>query len=425
MPEIEHWIPPDTTRTLTLHTTPGAFCRMQSPDQRQEDAAEERPDVVADQDGTVRVYVRGKPGFKEQTITLKCSPEDGDDELLQVALHEADETTPAESILPSVGAERELSRDTSIWRARADFDPFTADPGQLEELGYPPRPDRDKRREEFATWSQLVSAAVDRPQRDAPMRTRSFPGSRKLRVTPPAKIAELLDITTSPNWGGVGYTAASGTFTSAVGIWRIPSTDNDQDDDTQISHWVGIDGFNEPDVIQAGFTSTCKGLGGVNGSTVQAWYEWFPDGSVPVDLAAGPGEQVYARVAVTPDGKSADFFLINGRGESKRTTGVARPGSLPAAGNLDQAEWIVERPGWKTKDPNKYLHWPVPIFSPVEFTTTMAVDDANSKTYSNDSPHRRIFLTNLPKTLLLAYASIDSVSSSSVTYNRQGASETF
>jgi len=63
-----------------------------------------------------------------------------------------------------------------------------------------------------------------------------------------------------------------------------------QGDHSEAAFWVGIDGFNESNLCQAGVDLNVGTDGGVS---YQAWYEWLPENIIYIDsgsFAVNPGD---------------------------------------------------------------------------------------------------------------------------------------
>ena len=194
------------------------------------------------------------------------------------------------------------------------------------------------------------------------------------RLTPPRKVAETAY--TSNNWAG---STIPGTWTDAVGIWRVPTvgipeTPAGTDGGWDSSSWVGIDGtYGSNDVLQAGVQQSVAGDGS---TTYVAWYEWFApkvDGSpgyifqTNIDnLEIQPGDEVFAGVHYR-DGKGLVMFGNVDRGHYFSIEIDPPPGASMSGNSV---EWIMEAPN--TGEPGTSL----PGFSPVVFSAATATPAA-------------------------------------------------
>jgi hypothetical protein len=132
------------------------------------------------------------------------------------------------------------------------------------------------------------------------------------------------------NWSG--YAVAGGPYTSVSGRWVVPSVSRTHRQ-SYASTWVGIDGFGNSSLIQAGTAEDWYG----GSDHYHAWWEILPASETAIDMAVSPGDVV--SVAITQ--VSAGTFTISladlTRNESFSTTQAY-------SGPLSSAEWIVEAP---------------------------------------------------------------------------------
>jgi len=253
---------------------------------------------------------------------------------------------PSQSLCRACGQPYALPEPTPP----AHFDPLTATDEELAYYGFPPRPDAATALGDYANWEMVVTLPVTRvaPQqlvtsvKHGPM----VPGSGAARLVNPAAIPK-----TSTNWSG--YAIADGTHifraanTTIFGSFVVPvaaATVGSCDGVQRYSaSWVGIDGFDSDDVLQAGIEGDAICNSGVTTSNYYAWYEWYPNYSVAVaSPAVAPGDLIYVYVwnrSLT----QGDYYMVNvTQGVSSSLTFHA-----PAGTKLDgdSAEWIVEAPG--------------------------------------------------------------------------------
>jgi hypothetical protein len=152
---------------------------------------------------------------------------------------------------------------------------------------------------------------------------------------------------TSNNWsGGVLFNGAP--FDGIVGSWTVPSVapPASGDGDWWSVAWIGIDGWNSADVLQAGTGQHIRRSGGNITTEYFVWYEWWPYNWTEItSLIVHPGDTVSAFVRY--------LGIVNGIGQGMATlsnlsTGVSTSVHLTAPpdttlqGNC--AEWIMERP---------------------------------------------------------------------------------
>jgi hypothetical protein len=134
----------------------------------------------------------------------------------------------------------------------------------------------------------------------------------------------------SNNWSG--YVALNGHFTSVSGTFTVPHITRYLPGST-LSEWVGVDGYADSFLIQAGVNVIPAGPGQV---LIEPWWEELPS---PQQLAYG----VLARM-----GDTVTVVLNRLRGDAWRialmdnTNNDMFSTQLHYAGPLSSAEWIVE-----------------------------------------------------------------------------------
>jgi hypothetical protein len=151
----------------------------------------------------------------------------------------------------------------------------------------------------------------------------------------------------SEQWAG--YVARSSlltpkpTVTNVSGSWTVPAIPSTSED-TFSGVWVGIGGFGESTLIQAGTLQQCAD-GRV---TYYAWYEHLPALAVRItDLHVSPGDIILASISLVDEAANTWFVEINDvtKGESFEKTLVYNSSRL-------SGEWIVERPSIRQRVSN-------------------------------------------------------------------------
>jgi len=137
----------------------------------------------------------------------------------------------------------------------------------------------------------------------------------------------------SSNWSGYAVTGANGTYTSVTGQWTVPSVSSTRSA-TYSSNWIGIDGFNDSNLIQTGTESDYY-----SGSAhYYAWWEILPAAETRISsISVQPGDVMTAAINQV----SAGVFTIvitDTRGSQTFTT------QQSYKGQLSSAEWIEEAP---------------------------------------------------------------------------------
>jgi Peptidase A4 family len=138
----------------------------------------------------------------------------------------------------------------------------------------------------------------------------------------------------SRNWSGYAVTGSG--FTRVTGSWRVPSVARTKPA-TYSASWVGIDGFNNGNLIQAGTSQDWSKAAGA--ARYYAWWEILPAAETPIPatvITVRPGDLI--RVSITKGSPSWTITLANvTRGQSFTTLQhYTGPGT--------SAEWIEETP---------------------------------------------------------------------------------
>lgn len=135
----------------------------------------------------------------------------------------------------------------------------------------------------------------------------------------------------SSNWSG--YAITGSTYTSVTGEWIVQSVSSSKRG-TYSSEWIGIDGFNNSDLIQTGTESDF-----VNGrARYEAWWEVLPAAATVIpSLTIHPGDHMSASVA---KGAGTSWTITI----SDTSTGQRFSTTQTYTGPLTSAEWIEEAP---------------------------------------------------------------------------------
>jgi hypothetical protein len=157
----------------------------------------------------------------------------------------------------------------------------------------------------------------------------------------------------STNWSGAVLTAHGGESFSAVSAqWEVPKVTQvpiESVKTSDVSEWVGIDGYNSADVCQAGVMEVVHTL--ANGHTTitcSAWDEWYPAYSENIPAASfhvKPGDTIKVTIETTGAGATeANFIFDNETTGRTYETSLSAPHGTSLQGN--SAEVVVETPEW-------------------------------------------------------------------------------
>jgi hypothetical protein len=219
------------------------------------------------------------------------------------------------------------------------FDPMTASADKLRRYGLPRRPDPASEPQ----LARLFTRTFSRPHTF--LKPKLVVDSRLDAINAQRKGKSDFS---SGDWGGaVVTTPANDPPTMAFAQFQVPTVLNIDPELTQpltSGFWVGIGGFGNNSLLQAGIAATVTPyplpipmpFGSVS---YWAWTEWWPNGYVVDNLVISPGDAVSVLVcAPQPDhGFVSMENLTTGQIVS---VGVDRPTGVGAPG--PSAEWIIE-----------------------------------------------------------------------------------
>jgi len=234
----------------------------------------------------------------------------------------------------------------------ADFNPLSASDADLDQYGYPPRPDAQSEPDQYAHWKKLVSVPRTASTK---LQQTTINNGPAIHVVEGGTLQDGATSVKSYNWSGYAVTAKSGkngAFTknkSAIyAEWVVPVAQqafgvcNGGYDYS--SQWIGFDGFNSSDVLQAGTEVDAYCSGGSTNTFYSAWYEWYPyDETRVTSPDVQPGDLMGAEVWYTTAAPYGNAYLVNYTLQQAATYAFNPPAGTTYVGN--SAEWIVERPG--------------------------------------------------------------------------------
>ncbi len=177
---------------------------------------------------------------------------------------------------------------------------------------------------------------------------------------PPTQPApSSLAVATSGNWSG--YIATGTSYTEASGAFDVPNVSRYVTGSTA-SEWVGIDGWSNSTLVQAGVNEIPLGHGA---TLVEPWWEVVPG---PQELATGmmvrAGDRIKAQVEEVSAGRWSISLVDDTNGDSFSTV-------QPYAGPASSAEWVVEADATTSGVPTRLA----PLGDKITFVH-MAVNDA-------------------------------------------------
>jgi hypothetical protein len=230
---------------------------------------------------------------------------------------------------------------TTVIDVPAGFDALRASPQQLEAAGLPPRPDAQLQRKAFASWQRAVTT----PTR------RVMPSLVQTTIKHGAHRPAAGSNGTSTNWSGQvllnGQTSlTNASFYYLIADYVVPVAEQAFGACTggwdYSSSWIGIDGYNSSDVLQAGTESDAYCSGSSKSTLYAAWYEWFPNYEVRIgSFPVAAGDDMFVEVWSTSATVGHAYVVNYNTNQSVNLTFNA-PNGTTLKGN--SAEWVVERP---------------------------------------------------------------------------------
>jgi Peptidase A4 family len=258
-----------------------------------------------------------------------------------------------------------------------DLDPNTADSKTLiKHGGLWRRPEAGDRATLRAAWKKVFSRKWLAKNRIIPKQEVQFGKTHQIKA-----LTKTDQGYTSGNWAGGVLQGPPGSFTSAIGFWVIPTVGVPNEPQGfeggwNSSSWIGIDGFKTTnDVLQAGVQQLVDSFGI---PIYVAWYEWFVKDADPIifpyiyqtniqNFPVAPGDTIYCSVQYV-NNTFGQIYLANDTTGQHFSITLAPPNG--ASFNGSDAEWIMEAPDGG--EPISAL----PTFTPVEFTTAAACNNA-------------------------------------------------
>ena len=169
---------------------------------------------------------------------------------------------------------------------------------------------------------------------------------------PGAQNAAVRNTWAASNWSGY---AETGTFTGVTGTWTVPSV-TASSSATYSSAWIGVDGFNDNNLIQTGTEEDYY-----NGAAhYNAWWEILPapETALPTSYAVAPGDRMSASIyetssTVSTGGGTRNRFGRTGGGSTEHvwvitigdtTRGWSFTTNQAYNGAGSSAEWVMEAP---------------------------------------------------------------------------------
>lgn len=226
------------------------------------------------------------------------------------------------------------------------FDPMKATARQLAAYRLPLRPDVKKEPQMHALWNRAMSRTrlwitpeFEHHEHITHGPARGTGGKAATARSAAPGVANA----TSNNWSGATvFSPAGKPYGFVGGQWTVPSPNSTVDGAYFASEWVGIDGWNSGDVLQAGTETQITKVLFITVRQVYTWWEWFPAGEVKIsNLPVSAGDVMYCLICADTTSHATVYITNQSQGVGTRFE-ITPPSGTSLTGNV--AEWIVERP---------------------------------------------------------------------------------
>jgi hypothetical protein len=189
--------------------------------------------------------------------------------------------------------------------------------------------------------SAMVVAASAAPAGAAGPSTPSITNFPRQALSPHFGIHETW---AASNWSGY---AETGTYTGVSATWTVPTVTSSTSA-TYSSAWIGVDGFNNSDLIQTGTEEDYYS----GAAHYNAWWEILPasETALPTSYPIGAGDRMSASIYETSSTVTTGFFFRRSTEHvwditiSDSTRGWSYTTKQGYNGPGTSAEWVVEAP---------------------------------------------------------------------------------
>jgi Peptidase A4 family len=181
-----------------------------------------------------------------------------------------------------------------------------------------------------AAATLVAAAAAAAPEAPAPRAA----GQNLSAPAPHVRLATGAEQVGSYNWAGWAQNGPAGMFHAVIDTWTVPVVDTSTPGDQYSADWVGIGGYSDETLVQAG--TEADNIGGT--TRYRAWTEILPEAENPLPMAIHPGD----RITVTVREIAAGVWKMT---VTDRTTNKTESRRQPYAGSTHASvEAIHERP---------------------------------------------------------------------------------
>ena len=235
--------------------------------------------------------------------------------------------------MPLITLEGDISITT--FEPPSGFDPLAATDAELEQYGFPSRPDHPRL---LTLYQRVFTRLKGRLKYIEP----AFRISREASGDPRDRLPSA-SVYTGDNWsGGVVQPPPGKSFNQVLGQWVVPNAYPMSGEVFLNSYWIGLDGFTGSgagEALQAGVDCFLFGTS----SSLYPRHQWTPSPKVAItNLVVGAGDLVMINISASPGAgaTTAKVSIANISSGAATSYVILAPPSQKLAGN--SAEWIVE-----------------------------------------------------------------------------------
>jgi hypothetical protein len=343
---------------VTIDIEPLSYCEIVDNASTGSPSSDESTYLVSDANGFLSFDYVCQSNTPD-TLHLKCTDRRGDDHAYSV------EIAPTTESVPGIRQPRRPIAGSFV-RPALTGDLMQPTQEELRRHHYPRRPDPVRSKKRFELWTSIVTRPFTVvPQDSVPIPRHASPQSATI-------------------WGGYVVESPRGSYNQAYGEWNVPrvslpSSITQLSRSTSALFWVGLDGWNGSDVVQAGigFDLSPTSSGGYTVSRYP-WTETYPNVlHVLPNLQVHTHDLLYVNVIANcdsngqvcvanpdPNYRHGLFDIMNVTAGTEGTTVVGYNSKANFLGNT--AEWIVE--GLKTQ--------PLPTFEDTTISSASMCESA-------------------------------------------------
>jgi hypothetical protein len=292
---LRYTVVPEKDTLITAQVSPDTVCKLHL------DAADEEQHLklYADADGIVRVHVHPHAPCDE-IVEFMLETEEGVQ--YRLCLRAAHEPSAQHPFHVPIQVSQEGAR---VRPALTVHEAETLSNEELVSRGYSPRPKIQSVRGTPDAWLRSVTTpytwvnprTVARPDRGRGYAMRRGNDNNSSGTTL---------VASTPNWSGFELDAPAGSFSAVMGAWQVPPvTTFGLIGNSSAVVWVGIDGDNLTDLVQAGTGQDISHtfIFGIPW-TLHSYYGWTeflplqPTLQMVPNFVVHPGDQVFVEVSL-------------------------------------------------------------------------------------------------------------------------------